>query len=173
MRFDPGPPQRDEAAEYYFKYISLVPDGSVVDTLSAQRDETLAVLRAIPEERAGHRYADGKWSVREVVGHINDTERLFAMRAFWFARGFDSPLPSFEQEIAAANGANGELPLAAYVDEFDALRASTVHLFDHLTPEAWMRRGIASGMPFSVRALAYIGAGHVMHHMNVLRERYL
>ncbi len=173
MRFDPGPPQRDEAAEYYFKYISLVPQGSIVDTLIAQRDETLAVLRAVPEERAGHRYADGKWSVREVVGHINDTERLFAMRAFWFARGFDSPLPSFDQEIAAANGASAEAPLASYVEEFDALRGSTIHLFDHLRPEAWLRRGIASDMTFSVRALAYIGAGHVTHHMAILREWYL
>ena len=173
MQFDPGSPERDEAAEYYFKYISLVPRGNIVDTLRAHGDETLAVLRAVPEERARHRYAEGKWSIREVVGHINDTERLFAMRAFWFARGFDSPLPSFDQEIAAANGASAEASLASYVDEFSALRASSIHLFDHLTPDAWLRRGIASDMPFSVRALAYIGAGHVMHHMNVLRERYL
>ena len=172
MRFDPGPPQRDEAAEYYFQYLGLVPEGSIVDTLRAHADETLQVLRAIPEERAGHRYADGKWSVREVVGHINDTERLFMMRAFWFARGFDSPLPSFDQNIATANGPSAEAPLASYVDEFEALRASSVHFFDHLTPEAWLRRGIASDMPFTVRALAYIGAGHVMHHVNVLRERY-
>jgi hypothetical protein len=165
-------PARDEAAEYYFKYIDLVPDADICATLDAQRTETLAFLRGIPEERSGHRYAPGKWSVSDVVAHLNDCERMFTFRAFWFARGFDSPLPSFDQEIAAGQAAAEDRPWSSHIDEFGTLRASTVELFSHLPPAAWQRRGIASENPFTVRALAYIAAGHVAHHLTILRERY-
>jgi hypothetical protein len=166
-------PARTEAAEYYFKYIDLVPDGDICDTLEAQLSDTLGAFQRVPADRVEYRYAPDKWTIREVVSHVNDTERLFAFRAFWFARGFDSPLPSFEQEIAMRHAGAGARPWPTLMDEFESLRASTLLLFRHLPPEAWLRRGIASDNPFTVRALAYIGAGHVIHHMAILRDRYL
>ena len=120
-----------------------------------------------------HRYAPDKWSIRDVVGHLNDTERLFVMRAFWFARGFDTPLPSFDQHIAVLSAGAETRTLRSLVDEFQSVRSSTLTFFQNLPDEAWMRRGIASDNPFTVRALAYIGAGHVIHHLKILRERYL
>ncbi|HJR58650.1 MAG TPA: DinB family protein [Vicinamibacterales bacterium] len=166
-------PAHDEAADYYFKYIDLVPDGDVCAILEAQRTETLAFLRNIPEERSRHKYAADKWSVSEVVAHLNDCERLFAFRAFWFARGFESPLPSFDQEVAARHGRAGERDFSTHVEEFSLVRGSTLDLFEHLPADAWMRRGIASDNPFTVRALAFIAAGHVIHHARILKERYL
>ena len=168
-----GRPQRTEAADYYFTYIDLVPDGDICALLEAQLSEMTTLLDQVPLERIAYRYAPGKWSIREVVGHLNDTERLFAFRAFWFARGFDSPLPSFDQHIAMQRSASGDRPWRSHVDEFRSLRASTVLFFRHLPAEAWLRRGTASDNPFTVRALAYVGVGHVMHHANILRERYL
>jgi hypothetical protein len=166
-------PDRTEAAEYYFTYIDQVPDGDVRDILEAQSAEALALFRGIPEARADDRYAPDKWTIREVIGHLNDTERLFALRAFWFARGFDSPLPSFDQHVALAASAAGARELSSHVEEFSGVRAATISLFRHLPAEAWDRRGVASGNPFSVRALAYIGAGHVIHHVAILKQRYL
>jgi hypothetical protein len=166
-------PDRTEAAEYYFTYINQVGHGDIRQILADQGDETVALLRAISDERSLHRYAPGKWSIREVVNHVNDAERLFVFRAFWFGRGFDSPLPSFDQNVAvAAAGANAQ-SWASLVQEFQAVRAGTVAFFANLPAEAWSRRGIASDNPFTVRALAYISAGHVAHHMRILRERYL
>lgn len=165
-------PGRDEAADYYFKYIELVPAGEVMSRLRAQGDEVRHVLGRVSEEASLSRYAPGKWSIREVIGHLNDCERLFMLRAFWFARGFDSPLPSFDQAVAAAAGEADRHPLAAHVDEFLAIRQGTVAFFQHLPAAAWDRRGTASGNPFSVRALAYIAAGHVIHHLNGLRDLY-
>ena len=166
-------PDRTEAAEYYFRYIDLVPPGDICELLEAQGKETLALLRGIGDEGSLSRYAAGKWSVREVVNHLNDTERLFVFRAFWFARGFDSPLPSFDQEVAAASAAAHDRSWISHLDEFAAVRAATLAFFLTLPKEAWTRRGIASGNPFSVRALAYLAAGHVTHHITILRERYL
>jgi hypothetical protein len=135
--------------------------------------ETVTLFENITEERSLHRYDAGKWSMREVLSHINDCERLFVFRAFWFARGFDSPLPSFDQNEAIRRaGADGR-PWSSHVDEFRAVRAATLSFFRTLPAEAWSRRGIASDNPFSVRALAYIAAGHVFHHVRILRERYL
>jgi hypothetical protein len=168
-----GRPARDETVEYYFHYIDLVPDGDIRAILDEQRQETLSFLETIPEERASHRYAPDKWSVSEVVSHMNDSERLYTMRAFWFARGMQSPLPSFESGYAVTTAKGGERPWSTHVHEFASIRASTVDLFRHLPPEAWLRRGVASDYPFSVRALAYLAAGHVIHHTRILRERYL
>jgi hypothetical protein len=166
-------PQRTEAADYYFTYIDVVPDGDIRALLEAQISEMTALLDQVTPQRIDYRYAPDKWSIREVVGHLNDTERLFAFRAFWFARGFDSPLPSFDQHIALQHAASGTRPWPSLVDEFRSLRESTALFFRHLPPEAWLRRGIASDNPFTVRALAYVGVGHVMHHAKILRERYL
>jgi hypothetical protein len=162
-----------EAAEYYFTYINQVPPGDIADILHRQESETVELLRGIPEERSLHRYEPGKWTIREVVSHLNDTERLFVFRALWFARGFDSPLPSFDQDIAIRTAGADDRALSSHVDEFRAVRGATLAFFRNLPAEAWMRRGTASGNPFSVRALAHITAGHVAHHNRILRERYL
>jgi DinB family protein len=127
----------------------------------------------ISADQSLYRYAPGKWSIRDVVGHLSDTERLFVFRAFWFARGFESPLPSFDQNVAVSAAHAEQRPWSSLVEEFRAVRAATLSFFQTLPDEAWARRGIASGKPFSVRALAYLAAGHVTHHSRILRERYL
>jgi hypothetical protein len=165
----PGP---DEAVEYYHGYIGQVPEGDILAILERSGREILAQLRATGEEHSTFRYAPGKWSMREVVSHINDAERLFTFRAFWFARGFDTPLPSFDQNVAVAEANADNVPWERHVAEFESVRAATLSLFGNLPAEAWTQRGIASDSPFSVRALAYIAAGHGIHHAGVLRERY-
>jgi hypothetical protein len=166
-------PERTEAADYYFTYIDKVGRGDICETLEAQMGETAAFLRGISDERSLHRYAPDKWSIRQVVGHLNDAERVFAFRAFWFARGFDSSLPSFDQDIAVTSAGSDARAWPSLIDEFQTVRAASLSLFNNLPAEAWMRRGTASGNPFTVRALAYIVAGHVAHHVGILRERYL
>lgn len=172
-RLQSTPPDHSEAAEYYFTYIDQVPAGDICEILEGQLPEVLAQLRGISEEQSLLRYAPGKWSIREVVSHLNDTERLFTFRALWFARGFDTPLPSFDQDVAIAQAAADERSWSSHVDELVAVRAATVGFFRSLPDEAWRRRGIASDNPFTVRALAYIVAGHLAHHSRVVRERYL
>jgi hypothetical protein len=166
-------PDRTEAAEYFFTYIGKVPDGDVRRTLEAQAGETRTFLASIPQERAPYRYAPGKWSINQVVSHMNDTERAFVFRALWFARGFDAPLPSFDQDVAITGADADARSLESHRQEFDAVRSATIALFAALPDAAWLRRGTAGGNPFSVRALAYITAGHVAHHVQMLRERYL
>jgi hypothetical protein len=165
-------PERSEAPEYYFKYIDLVPDGDICAILETQRTETHDLLSGITEDHSRLRYATDKWSIRDVVGHVNDAERLFAFRAFWFARGFDTPLPSFEQTVAAQHAAADGRSWVSHIEEFRNIRSSTIDLFRHLPPDAWHRRGIASDNPFTVRALAHIVAGHVMHHVAIVNQRY-
>jgi hypothetical protein len=167
------PPDHTEAAEYYFTYIDKVGAGDIRAILESQLQETVTFLQRISEDQSLSRYAPDKWSIRQVVNHLNDAERLFVFRAFWFARGFDSPLPSFEQDVAVNTAAADERSLASHIEEFRTIRAATLSLFQDLPPEAWTRRGVASGNPVTVRALAYITAGHVAHHLKILRERYL
>lgn len=167
-----GIPARTEAAEYYFCYIDLVPAGDIREILAAQLPETLDLLGGISEQASLHRYAADKWSIREVVSHWNDTERVFVSRAFWFARGFDSPLPSFDQNVAIAAADADARSWRSHVEEFRAVRAATLAFFETLPEAAWQRQGIASGKPFTVRALAYLAAGHLAHHSKILRERY-
>ena len=166
-------PDRTEAAEYYFTYIDQVGGGDICRILEDQSGETLALLHGISDEQSLHRYAPEKWSIRQVVSHVNDGERLFVFRALWFARGFDSPLPSFDQNIAVSAAAADARSWRSHVEEFGVVRAATLAFFQNLPADAWARRGVASGNPFTVRALAYISAGHVTHHMRILRERYL
>lgn len=166
-------PDRSEAADYYFTYIDKVDAGDVLDILDVQSREVLGLLQSISEEQSQHRYAPGKWSIRQVLSHINDTERMFVHRAVWFARGLPEPLPSFDQDAAVANAGADQRSWRSHVDEFQAIRASSVAFFRHLPDEAWMRRGVASGYEFTVHALAFITAGHVAHHVKGLRENYL
>ena len=145
-------PDRTEAAEYYFTYIDKVAPGDICGVLEGQLPETLAFLNGISEEQSLARYAPDKWSIRQVVSHINDTERLFVFRAFWFARGLPEPLPSFDQDVAIGHAAADERSLRSHIDEFRAVRGATLKLFQELPPEAWTRRGTASGNPFMLTA---------------------
>ena len=168
-----GLPERTEAAEYYFTYIDRITNGDILGTLQTQLDETMAFLRAISEEKSLHRYAPGKWTIREALNHVTDTERAFGFRALWFARGFDTPLPSYDQNIAAAGARANDYSWSSHIEDFRAVRQATLTFFRNLPDDAWMRSGIASGNPFTVRALAYITAGHAAHHIAIVRERYL
>ena len=168
-----GRPQEVEAAPYYFAYINQVVGDDVVDTIESQLEESLVFFSGISEESSLYRYEPEKWSIRQVLNHVTDTERAYAFRALWFARGFDAPLPSYDQNVAASGARADRILWAAHVEEFRRVRLSTISLFRNMPEEAWMRSGIASDNPFSVRALAFIIAGHVIHHVTVLRKRYL
>ncbi len=168
-----GRPNTHEAAPYYFTYINQVTDDDVVSLLEKQSQEAPAFFATISAEKSLYRYAPDKWSIRETVGHLNDAERVFAHRALWFARGHESALPSFEQNIAASNAKADQIEWAEHIEEFRHVHLSSVSLFRNMPADAWMRRGTASGNSFTVRSLAFIIAGHVTHHVKILRERYL
>ncbi len=163
----------DEIAEFYHGYLTRVPPGDIVQFLHDQTDRVRATLDDIPDSFASHRYAEEKWSIRQLVGHISDTERVFAFRAFWFARGLVEPLPGYDQDVAVAHADDDRRDFGGLIREFTEVRASTLDLFDSLTEAAWSRGGIASGQPVTVRALAWVIAGHVEHHLAILNERYL
>ena len=172
MSHSPGRPGSDEYADFYGTYIAAVKE-PLLDTLAAEAGEWSSLLAGVPQDREGYRYAPGKWSVREVVGHVTDAERMFAVRAMAFARGDRSHFPSFDENAYAANsGADGR-PLAELTEELTAVRRATVLLLRSFDEEAWSRRGVASGYAFTVRSLAWIIAGHSRHHRRVLAERYL
>ncbi|HEX9565737.1 MAG TPA: DinB family protein [Gemmatimonadaceae bacterium] len=166
-------PEADEYAPYYGTYIGKVGDGDIVRALAGQIGETLALLESIPESKAGHRYAEGKWSIREVIGHLCDAERIFGYRALRFARGDATPLPGFDEKSFVANARFDERSLTSMADELDAVRRASIVLFDGLFPEEWLRRGTSNGQTMSVRAFAWIAAGHERHHLDILRTRYL
>lgn len=168
-----GLPERTEAAQYYFTYIDRITSPDVVGELERQWEEFPRFLSGISEEKSLYRYAPDKWSIRQTLGHINDAERVFTFRAFWFARAFDAPLASFDQNVAVSAAKHDDFPLAIHIREFKAVRLATISLFRNLPSEAWMRKGTASGNPFTVRSLAYIVAGHVVHHRSILETRYL
>jgi hypothetical protein len=168
-----GRPQSNEAAPYYFTYIDQAPGDDPLGLIESQFDDCLRLLSTISDDKSLYRYAAEKWSIRQVVNHISDTERSFAFRAFWFARGFDAPLPSYDQNIAAAGAHADAIAWPAHIEEFKRVRLATISLFQNLPAEAWMRTGIASDNFFTVRAMAFIIAGHVEHHLRILRERYL
>lgn len=168
-----GRPQENEAAPYYLTYINKVPGDDVLRAIEQQLDESVAFFSGISEEKSLHRYAPEKWSIRQVLNHLNDAERVFALRALWFARGFEAPQPSFDQEIAVATAGADSVAWAAHIEEFRRVRLATISLFRNMPAEAWGKAGIASDKRVTVRALAYIIAGHVAHHLGILHERYL
>ena len=168
-----GRPQSTEAASYYFTYIDKVQGDDVVRVMESQLDEYLPMLAAIPEEKSQHRYAPEKWSIRQVLNHVSDTERAFAFRALWFARGFDTALPSYDPNTAAGGAQADAIGWAVNVEEFRRVRLATISLFQNLPAEAWMRTGMASGKTFTVRALAFLIPGHAFHHFEILQEKYL
>lgn len=166
-------PESHEFAEYYGTYVGKVPDGPVVEFLENQRLEALDFLASIPETREQYRYAPEKWSIREVIGHIADSERMFAMRALAFARGDRGPLPSFDEKAYGESSNAHDRSLEELATELDAIRRASVLLFDGFPVDAWDRSGIASEREFTVRSLAWIIGGHASHHYDVIRERYL
>ncbi|MBO0721708.1 MAG: DinB family protein [Blastocatellia bacterium] len=165
---------RPDSAEYnpYFeKYISLVPGENIVETLSGQIEDSLTFLRGLSDVQGELRYAPGKWSVKEVIGHLIDVERIFAYRALRIARSDRTPLPGFDENEYVAHASFPSLnDLAA---EYQAVRNSNLYFFRSLSEETWLRRGIASSNEISVRAIAYILAGHELHHLGIIRSRYL
>ena len=166
-------PGTDEHAPYFGRYIVQVPDGDLLATLERDGAAFVRRLRAVPRELETHAYAPDKWTVRAVVGHIIDAERVFEMRALWFARGAVAPLPGFEENDWARVSNADARPLAELADELAAVRAATVRLLASLDAAALDRRGIANGLAMTPRAAAWVIAGHAEHHRRILEERYL
>ena len=166
-------PANNEYAEYYGRYIDIVPSGKITETLRGQMTDTLNLLAGLTEEQSLHRYADGKWSIKEVIGHIIDCERIFAYRALRLARNDQTPLSGFEQDDYVTNGGFDHRPLSDLAKEYEHVREATVDLFEGLGQEAWERRGKANDVEVSVRAIAWIISGHELHHKGVIKSKYL
>jgi len=165
-------PEAGEYASFYQTYVSKVVGNDIVAILEAQRLQMTQLFAARSERDGNFRYAPGKWTVKEVLGHINDAERIFTYRAMRIARGDRTPLPGFEQEDFVRNGGFGERTLANLTDEFAAVRNASLTLFRSLREDAWPRRGVASEKEVTVRALAFITVGHQIHHRSILEDRY-
>jgi len=168
-----GRPQASEYAHYYDRYISLVTGQDILPILEQQRRDTLLLLSGWDEEEGNFRYAPGKWSAKEVLGHVCDTERIFAYRALRIARADATPIEGFEQDDYVRYGPFAHRALADLIEEFIAVRRATISLLRNLDEEDWLRRGTASQDPFTVRALAYVIAGHELHHRRILAAKYL
>ena len=166
-------PAPSEYDPYYERYISLVSTHDIVATLRQQVEDTRAFLRSLTEQQGDFRYAPGKWSVKEVLGHMSDTERIMSYRAMRIARGDKTPIEGFEQDDYVPNGKFGRRTIADLLDEFATIRNATVHLFRNLDAEDSERGGIANNKEITARALAYLIAGHELHHRRILQEKYL
>jgi hypothetical protein len=167
-----GRPSDTEYAPYYGRYVSLVPEADVLEVLARQQEEIARLTARIPADRETYRYQDGKWSVREVFGHVDDTEQIFGYRALCISRGEQAALPGYEQDDYLRNSGDAKQPLAELARRFDALRTVNLSVLRALDGQAWTRQGTASGTPVTVRALAFVIAGHVRHHLGVLSSRY-
>ena len=165
-------PAPEEFAPYYGRYISLVPDSEILALLSQQANETLNLLKSRTESDGNFRYAPDKWTVKEMLGHLTDSERVFAYRALRIARGDQTPMEGFEQDDWVRDGLFDHRSLADLMEEFRSVRAATLSLFQNFSDEAWTRTGTANKNTVSVRALAYIIAGHELHHRRILQEKY-
>ena len=166
-------PDASEYAEYYERYVGKITGTDIIEILKQQHAEIQALIASVPAEKENFRYAEGKWSIRELVGHVLDGERVFAYRALVFARNDQTPLPGFEQDFWVTHSNHGNVPLAELAAELSSVRQSTIDLFRHLAPDAWTNRGVANNKEMSVRAAAYVIAGHAAHHLDVLKSRYL
>lgn len=167
-------PQESEYAAFYSTYISLVRNSSdILGTLRQQAEETRTIFSALSDEQGNFRYAPDKWTIKQMFGHMIDTERVFSYRALRIARNDATPLEGFEQDDYVRYGPHANSRMANLLEEYDAVRKASVCLFRDLAPEAWDRRGTANKNTVSVRALAYILAGHEKHHHGVLKQKYL
>lgn len=165
-------PEPGEYAPYYDRYISLVPGSDILMTLDAQRRQTVLLLSGRDEEDGNFRYAPDKWNAKEVLGHLCDTERIFAYRALRIARGDQTPIEGFEQDDYVRNGPFARAPLSEVIEDYIAVRRATITLLRNLDEAAWKRRGVANKNEVTVRALAYLIAGHELHHRRILEEKY-
>lgn len=166
-------PDTGEYAAYFMPYINLVPEGDLLQILKRQSEELSELLQGVSEEQAGYRYAPGKWSLKEVLGHIADTERVMSYRLLRVARGDATPLPGFDENLFVSGAAFDRIPLQALLEDFKRVREATLSLLSTLPEEAWTRRGVINNTETTARALAYILAGHELHHRKVIEERYL
>jgi hypothetical protein len=164
-------PESTEHAPYYAKYIAHVPEHDIVAAMKSSAASTFAFLAGIPESEANVVHQPYTWTIKQVVGHLSDCERVFGYRALRFARGDSTPLPGFDENTYAAAAQHNNVPLASLVSELEHLRRSHIAFFEQLPEEAWLRRGTANNAEVSVRALAYILVGHERHHAGILRER--
>lgn len=169
----PQRPARSEYADFYSGYVDQVPDGDVLEVLEEQLQASLDLFSSLAPDTIDHRYAPEKWTIREVLGHVIDAERIFAYRALRFARGDATPLPGMDQEEFMAGADFSSRPMESLVDEYRHLRLANLALFRSFDDEVMDRTGEASGCRFTVRALVYIVAGHERHHVRLLREWYL
>lgn len=165
-------PEPGEYAPYYEKYISLVPGTDILGTLESQRRQMLILLCGRDDKEGNFRYAPDKWSVKELLGHVCDTERIFAYRALRISRADRTPIEGFEQDDYVRNGPFAHRPIAEQLEDYIAVRRGTLTLFRNLDEQAWIRTGVANKNEVSVRALAYITAGHELHHKRILEEKY-
>jgi hypothetical protein len=172
MTYHPSKPQPAEYGPPYERYISLVPDHDILETIEQQRRDTVLLLSCCGEQDGDFCYAPDKWSAKEVLGHINDAERVFSYRALRIARNDPTPMEGFEQDDYVRNGPFARSPLADLVEDFIAVRRATVSLLRNLDEAAWLRRGVANKNEVSVRALVWIIAGHELHHRRILEEKY-
>ena len=165
-------PEPGEYDPYYDRYISLVAGSDILATLDAQRRQTMTLLCGRDEDDGDFRYAPDKWTAKQVLGHLCDTERIFAYRALRIARGDQTPMAGFEQDDYVRNGPFTQLPLSEIIEDYIAVRRATLTLLRNLDEPAWTRRGVANKNEVTVRALAYIIAGHELHHRQILEEKY-
>lgn len=166
-------PQTGDYAAYYGKYIALVPGGDFLETLASQLRDTSALLSPLADSEGDFRYAPGKWSIKETLGHVNDAERIFSYRMLRIARGDQAPLPGFEQDDYVKTGNFSARRLSDLLAEFTSIRQATIALVRSLDTAAWLRRGVASQNEVTALALAFIIAGHERHHWLILRDRYI
>jgi len=166
-------PSDTEYAPDYGRYVSLVPPGNITETLRNQMKHTLDLLGTLNDSQGLYRYAPGKWSLKELIGHVVDAERIFAYRLLRFARNDKTPIPGFEQDGYVLHGGFDHRELNDLASEYQHVRLASLDLIENLSDEAWDRRGIASEREVSVRALAWIISGHELHHKEVIRTRYV
>jgi uncharacterized damage-inducible protein DinB len=165
-------PEPGEYAPYYDRYISLVTGSDILATLDAQRRQTMTLLCGRDDDDGDFRYAPDKWTAKQVLGHLCDTERIFAYRVLRIARGDQTPIEGYEQDDYVRNGPFAQLPLSEIIEDYIAVRRATLTLLRNLDEPAWTRRGVANKNEVTVRALAYIIAGHELHHRRILEEKY-
>ena len=166
-------PEKNEYFHYYETYVSLVNETDIVVAFESQSDELSELFDSISEEKSAFAYAEGKWSIKELVGHLIDGERMFGYRALRISRGDETPIEGFEQDGYVENAPFNDYGFSDLAEELKLVRKANILFFKHLKENDWKRMGTASGNPVSVRALAYIMVGHVRHHTNILRDRYL
>ncbi len=166
-------PEKDEFAPYYLTYVNSVPEGDIISILSQQMEDTMLLLNDVSEEQGQFHYAPGKWSLKEVIGHITDTERIMAYRLLCIARGETLSLPGFDENKYVAHASFNQQPIEQLLANLSVVRQSTILLLKSLAAESYTRKGLANNVEMTVRALAYIIAGHALHHCQIINERYI